>query len=183
MNAPDIPLGLHTRADGTPLYHTPTLEYRAAIGEAAEIYPQLVARRDRLRRLADTAVDVADQCALYDLARRYERAADLFEGYDTLLDGLPDVAPAPAEASPARPCRLCGASIVFVRTARGRTMPVEAAYRQGDGRVALLDDEGVVHAHAGKHVRGREPHFGNCEPYQKGRRDKRQASGAEVKHG
>lgn len=72
-----------------------------------------------------------------------------------------------------RPCNLCGRSIEYVRMASGSWMPVDDLWREGDGSRHLVEMvhnernvlEGHMRPHAGPDVRGREPHFGTCEPY------------------
>ena len=69
----------------------------------------------------------------------------------------------------ARPCRMCGALIQDIRTERGKLMPCDVGLRVGDGHRTLIDKAGHLHVKAGEDVRGFEPHFGSCPPYQQQR--------------
>jgi hypothetical protein len=60
-------------------------------------------------------------------------------------------------------CPKCGKQIHFVRTERGNKMPCELELKQGDGRMTLIDHNGVMHRKASAKVHGYEPHFGHCD--------------------
>ena len=56
-------------------------------------------------------------------------------------------------------CRSCGASIEWVRTTKGKMMPLDAAGTP-DGNVTVVD--GVAHVHPGKGQGDRTSHFVTC---------------------
>jgi hypothetical protein len=58
-----------------------------------------------------------------------------------------------------RPCRLCGAAILFLPTAAGRQMPVNAA------STTVMDAQGHMHT-------GHVPHWSTCPHADKFRRPK-----------
>jgi hypothetical protein len=86
---------------------------------------------------------------------------------------------------PRVPCRLCGADIRFLTTARGKPMPVQAQpcetwlLRGGRGpQLVLVGFDGVTYRGVAvaeplrgeltrfhKLVQGHEPHFGHCPVY------------------
>ena len=66
-------------------------------------------------------------------------------------------------------CERCGERIVFVKSAkhRDKLIPCQPDWEYGDGRKTLvvLDEQmyGRMFIRPGEDIRGRQPHFGNCQ--------------------